>query len=182
MLKSTWVLLFCLLAIGTSAVFIGCRSTDAPLPTVVSVDINRYAGTWYEIAALPQWFEKGCHCTTAQYTPKDGYLEVKNSCNEDSPTGELKIATAKAFPVEGSQNAKLQVQFFWPFKGDYWILALDKDYTHVLVGGPSREALWILARTPQLDETIYQELVTKAKTLGFDTTKIQRMDQSCTAN
>ncbi|HBB26604.1 MAG TPA: hypothetical protein DCZ59_10090, partial [Bacteroidetes bacterium] len=81
----------------------------------------------------------------------------------------------KAFPVEGSNNAKLKVQFFWPFKGDYYILALDSAYQHVLVGEPGRSYLWMMSRTPQVDEGVYATLSAKAAELGFDTKQLMRM-------
>ncbi|RNI30018.1 hypothetical protein EFA69_10880 [Rufibacter immobilis] len=166
-------------ALGFGALYVATRPKPAPLPTVPSVDLARYAGKWYEIAAFPQRFEKGCHCTTAQYTLKEGYVEVRNSCRKNGPNGPLKETVGKAFPVEGSHNAKLKVQFFWPFKGDYWILSLAPDYSHVLVGAPDRQYLWILARTRHLDQTAYDQLVQDAQGLGFDTRKLRKADQRC---
>ncbi|KAA3439832.1 lipocalin family protein [Rufibacter hautae] len=166
-----------LLAIG--ALYLALKPKPAPLPTVASVDLQRYAGKWYEIAAFPNRFEKGCHCTTAVYTPKEGYVEVNNTCRKGSANGKDDGALGKAFPVEGSNNAKLRVQFFWPFRGDYWILSLADDYSHVLVGSPDRKYLWILARSRQLDPATYRQLAQKAQSLGFDTRKLRLADQSC---
>ena len=152
----------------------------APLATVSKVDLDRYQGRWYEIARLPQRFEKGCHCVFAEYTkhPK-GHVEVYNYCRKGSLAGKEKAVTGKAFPVEGSHNSKLKVQFFWPFRGDYWVLELDQDYQHVLVGTPDRESLWILSRTPRLDNAIYNRLVQTALQTGFPVEKLLRTDQSC---
>ncbi|GGK87686.1 lipocalin family protein [Rufibacter glacialis] len=166
-----------LLALG--GLYLGFRPKPAPLPTVPTVDLYRYAGKWYEIAAFPNRFQKGCHCTTAVYTPKEGYVEVRNSCRKGSANGKLDGVIGKAFPVEGSHNAKLRVQFFWPFRGDYWILSLAPDYSHVLVGAPDRQYLWILARTPQLDEAAFRHLVQEAERLGFDSSRLVKSDQSC---
>ncbi|MFT2007178.1 lipocalin family protein [Pontibacter sp. 13R65] len=168
-----------LLLLGAS-LFSACSKQYPVLQTVASVDLNRYAGTWYEIASLPQRFTKGCHCTTAQYKPHpDGYVEVYNSCREDAPTGDTKDVQGKAFPVEGSSNSKLKVQFFWPFKGDYWILDLADDYSYALVGSPDRESLWILARESQLPPSEYERLVQLASSKGFPVEELQLMDQSC---
>ncbi len=161
------------------AVYLALQPNPAPLPTVASVDLRRYAGKWYEIALIPNRFEKGCHCTTAEYVPKEGYVEVRNSCRKGSANGKDDGALGKAFPVEGSHNAKLRVQFFWPFRGDYWILDLAADYSHALVGSPDRDFLWILARSPQLAPTVYARLSQKAQELGFDTRRLVRTDQSC---
>ncbi|RNI31742.1 lipocalin family protein [Rufibacter latericius] len=166
-----------LLALG--ALYLAFKPKHAFLPTVPSVDLQRYAGKWYEIALIPNRFEKGCHCTTAEYVPREGYVEVRNTCRKGSANGKDDGALGKAFPVEGSNNAKLRVQFFWPFRGDYWILDLAPDYSHALVGSPDRKFLWILARTRQLDPTLYSRLEQKARSLGFDERKLQKADQSC---
>jgi len=172
--------------LGLGALFIGavlmssCNRDYTPLETVPSVDLERYQGRWYEIAALPQRFEAGCHCVYAEYKKHpDGYVEVYNSCRKGGPEGKVKAVRGKAFPVAGSDNSKLKVQFFWPFKGDYWILELAPDYRHVLVGSPDRESLWILSRTPTLDEATYNHLVQQARTKGFAVAQLKKMDQQC---
>jgi apolipoprotein D and lipocalin family protein len=153
---------------------------DQPLAVVPSVDLQKYMGKWFEIAAFPQKFQKGCHCTTAEYEMTDkGYVRVINTCRKDSADGKIKVAKGKAFIVEGSGNAKLRVQFFWPFRGDYWIIDLAPDYSFAVVGEASRKYLWILARVPQLDENLYQEIVACTAEKGFDVTKLVRADQSC---
>jgi apolipoprotein D and lipocalin family protein len=153
---------------------------DRPLSTVPSVDLQRYMGRWYDIASFPQRFQKGCHCTTADYemTAK-GYVRVINTCRKDGPEGKLDTAKGKAFVVEGTNNAKLRVQFFWPFRGDYWIIDLAEDYGYAVVGEPKREYLWILARTPKIDEELYQAIVSRCAEKGFDVSKLVRTDQSC---
>lgn len=173
--------IFKYLSILSAGIFLfGCGGNYPPLETVESVDIQRYLGKWYEIALLPNRFEEGCYCTTAEYSLIDEEtIRVINSCNKESADGKLDQAKGKAFVVEGSNNSKLKVQFFWPFKGDYWILELDEDYQYVLVGSPSRKYLWILARTPQLDLDVIDRLLTSAEQKGFDTSKIIYADQSC---
>lgn len=158
-----------------------CSRSYAPLETVPEVDLERYMGKWYEIASIPQRFTKGCHCTTAEYklNAGKGYVEVYNSCRKDSPQGKVADVKGKAYPVEGSGNSKLRVQFFWPFKGDYWILELDPDYRYVMVGAPDRESLWFLSRTPTLDEATYARLEQLANTKGFPVEQLQRTDQRC---
>lgn len=169
-----------LLFLAAGVFLYGCGGNYPPLSTVESVDIQKYLGKWYEIALLPNSFEEGCHCTTAEYSLIDSTtIRVVNTCNQDSSDGEIDRANGKAFVVEGTNNSKLKVQFFWPFKGDYWILALDKEYQHVLVGSPSREYLWILSRTPKLEESVINELKSIARTKGFDTSKMIYTDQSC---
>ncbi|QNF31671.1 lipocalin family protein [Adhaeribacter swui] len=151
-----------------------------PLETVPTVDLNKYMGKWYEIAAFPLIFERGCHCTTAEYSlDPAGFVKVVNSCNRNNPKGKKKVAEAKAFPVAGSNNSKLKVQFQWPFTGDYWIIGLDADYSYAVVGTPDRQNLWILSRSPFMAPTLYQNLVTLAQQKGFDTDHLRVTDQSC---
>lgn len=166
-------------ALGT-AVFPAAGDEYPPLATVPQVDLARYMGKWYEIAAFPQRFQKGCHCSTAEYEMTDkGFVRVINSCRKDGPQGKVKVAKGKAFIVEGSGNAKLRVQFFWPFRGNYWIIDLAEDYSYAVVGEESRKYLWILSRTPRMDEALYQEILARIKDKGFDIARLQRADQSC---
>jgi len=180
MKKSTQLWLSAGAVVAAAAIVGSYSSTNAPLATVPTVDLDRYQGRWYEIARFPQRYEKGCHCVYAEYTKNpEGYVEVYNYCRKGGPTGKEEGATGKAFPVEGSHNSKLRVQFFWPFRGDYWILDLDPDYRHVLVGSPDRESLWILSRSPRMDRTIYERLVQTARQKGFQVEKLRVTNQSC---
>ena len=158
-----------------SVVVIGCGGGE-PLPTVASVDLAKYMGTWHEIASFPSSFQKGCNCTTATYSVEDDHVKVDNKCFRDGKWGGI---VGKAFAQEGTNNSKLKVQFFWPFKGDYCIIALANDYSYALVGHPNREYLWVLARNPQMDEAIYQMLLAKATSLGFDVAQLVRTAQNC---
>lgn len=160
----------------------GCGSSNyAPLDVVDKVDVQRYAGKWFEIARLPFKYQEGCNCTTAEYSIIDSEtIRVINTCRKDSISGKINQAVGKAFVVEGSNNAKLRVQFFWPFRGDYWIIDLDqKDYQYAVVGIPSRENLWILSRTPKMDEQLFNSIVDKCKAKGFDVSKLIKTKQEC---
>ena len=159
--------------------FAGCRGTRLMVEPVENVNLERYAGKWYEIAHLPVSFQKNCSCTTAEYGLTDkGYVRVVNRCKKTT-TGDWDEATGKAFPVKNSNNAKLKVQFFWPFRGDYWILRLDEDYQYAVVGGPSPKYLWILSRTPEMEESLYNRLVGEMKELGFPVEELIRTEQGC---
>jgi apolipoprotein D and lipocalin family protein len=160
------------------SLFLSSCAQNTTVTTVPNVDLNRYLGTWYEIATIPQSFQKGCNCTTAEYSLSDkGYIIVKNSCNKGSVSGERKTAEGKAFVVKNSGNAKLKVQFFWPFKGDYWIIDLANDYSYAVVGDPSKKYLWILSRTPQMSETTYQEILTRIAAMGYDLSTLVKTKQ-----
>ncbi len=130
-----------------------------PLKTVKNVDIQRYLGTWHEIAAIPQSFQEGCEDTKANYSlNRAGDVRVVNTCTVD---GKPKRARGKAWIVDNVTNAKLKVQFFWPFKGDYWIIELDEDYRYAVVGEPDRDYLWILSRDKDMPDDVYEELMDK---------------------
>jgi apolipoprotein D and lipocalin family protein len=151
------------------------------LPTVTSVDLTRYQGTWYEIARLPAWFQKECTQSKAIYKLlESGDVAVRNECL--TTKGKPKVAFGTASVVDKQTNAKLEVVFdnwfsrLFPFltKGKYWILYLDTEYQTVIVGTPDRKYLWIMARTPGLKGEAYQELVRLARTLGFETDRLIR--------
>lgn len=148
--------------------FVGCSNKYEPLPTENKVDINKYLGTWYEIARFEHFFEKGCKNVTANYSLlEDEQIRVINRCTKIEDN-DKKEAKGIAYAVDNT-NSKLKVSFFRPFYGDYWIIDLDEDYKNVLVGSPSREYLWILSRTKTIDEKTKQKLIDVASKNGFDT-------------
>lgn len=170
-----WLIQFLYLIFST---MILNKANSQTLETIKSVDLNKYAGKWYEIASYPQRFQIGCHCTTAEYTLSEkGYVIVENRCNRDSINGKQSYIKGKAFVEKNSGNAKLKVQFFWPFKGKYWIIDLADDYSYAVVSHPSRNYLWILSRTPKMDENIYEEILYRLKGKNFDLAKLQRTIQ-----
>jgi apolipoprotein D and lipocalin family protein len=164
------------LSVITTMVLAGMAAVDrkGELEVVSSVDLSRYAGRWYEIARLPNRFEKKCaDSVTATYTLRsDEKVDVVNRCRKAN--GQYTTATGKAKVVDKKTNAKLKVTFFWPFYGDYWILDLGPNYEYAVVGAPNRDYLWILSRTPQLDEQLYRRLLTEMSTRGFATDRMIR--------
>jgi apolipoprotein D and lipocalin family protein len=154
--------------------------SQTELPVVSSVDLKRYSGTWYEIARLPAFFEKNLKCVTATYTLRDdGKITVLNKGHKTDDPTQVKSSTGVAWIPDAKSPAKLKVQFFWPFSGNYWILELDKDYKYVLVGDPSFKYLWILAREKSIDEQVYKNLLEHAVKLGFNVSPIIKVDQDC---
>lgn len=163
-----------------------CAGVDsvAELPTATSVDLSRYVGKWYEIARLPMWAQRQCLRSTAEYTLLlTGEIGVRNACVTSD--GKEKNIQGVAAIVDQTHHAKLNVVFDqWAAKlvaffsssdeGNYWILRVDPDYRHAVVGTPDREYLWILARTPNLPESTYQELVAFSQRLGFTTENLIR--------
>jgi len=165
-----------------SVLLTGCGGITNPPQTVNKVSLTRYAGTWYEIASKPNMFQRGCRCTKARYGANGDTISVTNSCYKHKDNV-LSQVHGKAWPVPGSGNAKLKVQFFWPFKGDYWVLYLDKQYRYALVGTPKRNYLWILARSKTIPEPQYRKMLDIAKQQGFDVRDVSLTQQdSCHSN
>jgi apolipoprotein D and lipocalin family protein len=163
--------ILCRLTLLAALLFLlaGCGGRHPPLPTVEHVDVERYLGTWYEIARYPAPFQEGCVATSANYSAREGGgIRVVNRCLVDSLEGELREAEGRARIVDTETNAKLKVTFFWPFYGDYWVLALGPDYEWSLVGEPGRRYLWILSRTRQMDPDTYRDIVGRLPALGYD--------------
>ncbi len=164
-----------------SAIFVAANVRADALPalnTVKYVEINRYLGKWYEIASFYQRFQKGCVASTATYTLReDGDIDVLNECRLKTFDGKLKQAKGKAQVEDKVTNAKLRVSFFWPFWGKYWIIDLGKDYEYAVVGHPTREYLWILSRTPKMDETVLNGILERLKAQHYDLSKLNRTPQ-----
>jgi apolipoprotein D and lipocalin family protein len=162
---------------GAAAVAYARRKTE-PLVTVRQVDLNRYAGTWYEIARYPNRFQQKCDGDTrATYLLRgDGTVGVLNSCRKSDGTITSNKGIAKV--VDPATNAKLKVTFFWPFSGDYWILDLAADYSYAVVGEPNRKYLWILSRTSQMDQATYREITERIRFLGYNPARLMKTKQS----
>ena len=179
---SVFVLVIALAAV----VFPANPANDVQLNTVDSVDLSRYQGKWYEIARYPNRFQKKCvGDTTATYTiKKKGVVEVINECRKEN--GKIDRAKGKAKVVDKETNAKLKVRFapawlsFIPAVwGDYWIIDLDEEnYGYAVIGDPSREYLWILSRTPELDEDTYSKIVERIESNGFNPEKLVKTPQA----
>lgn len=190
MKKSIWLAIVPVLLgfSAVAAVAVKAQKADRELATVAKVDLKRYTGKWYEIARYPNKFQEKCvGNTTATYTEKGGgKLQVVNECLKkdgvmDSATGEAKI-------VDKNTNAKLEVRFapsllsFIPAVwGDYWIIDLDADYKYAAVGDPKRKYLWILSRTPDLDDATYQNILRRVEKLGFSPGKLNKTSQKAEA-
>lgn len=143
-----------------------------PLTTVDAVDLARYAGTWFEAARTPNWFQKKCvGDVRATYTlEKPGKVRVVNQCREASG----KTSTAKGSAKVAESTARLKVTFFWPFYGDYWVLELDPEYRWVVVGEPGRKYLWILTREQNPPEELLAKLTELAAKKGYDVSQLVR--------
>lgn len=159
---------FFLVAILAS-IFTGCDSSPkVDNSTVKTVDLNRYVGSWFEIAKFDHTFERGMDYAMANYTLRnDGKIDVLNTAIKDGRAKDAK-GIAKTTGVPGL----LKVSFFGPFFGDYRIMMLDENYQYVLVGGSTHKYLWILSRTPQLEEATKTLILAEAERRGYDTSKL----------
>jgi apolipoprotein D and lipocalin family protein len=158
----------------------GCNAQRLELTTVPDLDLEQYAGNWYEIARLPNSFEKGLKCITANYTlQNDGSVKVINSGFKIEEPTKQSTAIGKAKVVDANSPGKLKVSFQWPFYGKYWVLYIDENYTNAIVGTPSGKYLWILSRNDELNPEIIKDLVAKCKTFGFSTEKLIYVDHNC---
>jgi apolipoprotein D and lipocalin family protein len=156
-----------------------------PLRVVPSLDLRRYAGLWHEVARLPNRFEEKCAGdVTAEYTPKEGGgIRVVNRCRRRD--GKMAEAVGEARRAGGAgPDSRLEVRFapaplsFLPLVwGDYQVIELAPDYTHAVVGSPDRKYLWVLARSPRLDEETYLRLLEGARAQGFDVSRMIRTKQ-----
>lgn len=148
----------------------GCTGIPEGVKPVSGFELNRYLGTWYEIARLDHRFERGLTDIKAEYSLRDdGGVKVLNS-GFNAQESKRKEAEGKAYFIETPDVGRLKVSFFGPFYGAYNIIALDKsNYHYVMIAGPDKDYLWILARQPTLDKQVLQTLVQQAQALGFPT-------------
>ena len=173
MKKSVALIFILITSLSCSSVF----SKENSLPTASNVDIGRYIGKWYAVASLPQFFTKKCLGQTAEYQIiGEGKISVLNTCLKAND--KIKTIKGQAVVSNTKTNAELIVTFnnFWTklfrVKGDYTIIKLSEGYDTVLVGSKDRKSLWIMSRTPAIDEAIYSEYVNTAKVNGFPVEKL----------
>jgi apolipoprotein D and lipocalin family protein len=169
------------LALASALVLSACTPTTterlglAPLETVPRFELGRYLGTWYEIASFPQWFQKGCTGTTAYDALRsEGELDDVNRCHLETLEGETNVARGRARVSDAASPAKLEVSFFRPFWGDYWIIDLAVDDSYAVVGHPGRDSLWILSRTPTMDPAVYEGILERLEAKAYPLERLQK--------
>lgn len=162
-------------------VIVSCSKSESQMinnTTIKELDLNRYLGTWYEIARFPHKFEKGMAGVTANYSLRDdGKIRVINKGYKNGLNGELSVAEGKAKIPDKLQPGKLKVSFFWIFYGDYYILELGPNYEYVMIGSSSPKYFWILSRTPQMDEVTYNMLLDNARKRGYNLDQLEKVQQ-----
>lgn len=173
MVKKTFIFVLLLMSFG-------CKGESGMIDKTVvkNLDLERYLGKWYEIARYDHRFERGLVGVTATYSMrKDGKIKVVNSGYKGTLEGERSEAIGKAKIPNPQIPSKLKVSFFWIFYGDYFVLELDENYQWAVIGSSSDKYLWILSRTPQLDENLYKEILNKISARGYDVKKLIEVKQ-----
>ena len=165
--------------IGLSLISCKMQKSKIDKTVVEQLDIEKYLGTWYEIARYDHSFERGLVGVTANYSMRDdGKIKVINSGYKNSLNGKFSQAVGKAkVPDPINEPAKLKVSFFLFFYGDYYVMELDKDYQWALIGSSSDSYLWILSRKPQIEKELYNELLEKLKKRGYNIDKLIKVEQ-----
>lgn len=144
------------------------------LKTVEKVDVDRFMGDWYVIAAIPTFMERDPYNPVEHYDMNpDGTIATTFTYNQGALDGKLKVYHPTGFVVPGSGNAEWKMQFLWPFKSEYLITYLSDDYQHTIVARNKRDYVWLMSRKPAIDQATYNDLVAKIKAWGYDTSKLE---------
>ena len=163
-MRPRWILALVCLALS------GC--SNEPLDVAPNVDLARFQGQWFEIAKLPRLTQANCKGTTAFYKLREGGMDVVNECHLDRLDGTLKSSAARVNTTAEGQAAKLSIDV-GGFFGDYWILEVGESYEYAVVGVPSRDYLWIMSRTPKLDQPKLDAILARTKAAKFDTARLE---------
>lgn len=160
-------------------VFLGaCAARGPQMETVEYVDLERFMGDWYVIANIPTFLEKGAHNAVETYAlSDDGSIQTTFTFRKGSFDGDEKRFNPKGFITDKQSNATWGMRFIWPIKADYRIIYLDEDYSKTVIARQKRDYIWIMARTPQLADSEYREMIELAEEVGYDISKIERVPQ-----
>jgi apolipoprotein D and lipocalin family protein len=159
----------------------GCATTASkpPLKTVDHVDLSRFMGDWYVIGMIPWFVEKNNVGTMDIYRMRsDGRIDITYAFHKKELSAPRKEMHAVGKILDRQSNARWGVQFLWPFQAPYLVIDLAPDYSTTIIGYPSRDLIWIMARTPTLSETTYQSLLQKAAHQGYDVWRIVKVPQA----
>jgi apolipoprotein D and lipocalin family protein len=165
--------------LATVVLLSACQTTrHPPIALMPQVDLPRFMGDWYVIASIPTFIEKGAHNAVESYQlDPDGTIATTFTFHADSFDGKLKRHTPRGFVQPGTGNAVWGMRFVWPIKADYRIMYLNPDYTQTVIGREKRDYVWIMARTPQIAEADYQQLLALLQREGYDTSVVQKVPQ-----
>ncbi len=164
-----WILATAIIALNA-----GCTSME-PLSTVEEVDLDQFMGKWYVIASIPTFVEKSAYNATETYERNsDGTIATTFAFRKGSFEGKQKVHTPKGF-VSDQSNAIWGMQFIWPIKADYRIVYLDEDYSKTIIGRNKRDYVWIMSRSPNMDQREYDDMVAQVSRMGYETSKLRRV-------
>ena len=169
-------LLGCTLLAGIT---VACAAGLPSIPPVAHVELPRYMGRWYVIAAIPTHFERNAWNAVETYTLRmDGNVDTTFHFNDGSEDGPYKHIQSVGYVHSGSGNAVWGVQVFWPFKAQYVVAYLKPDYSEVIVARDARDYAWVMARTPEVSAADWETLTSRLRSLGYDMSKLRRVPQS----
>ncbi|MBO6797496.1 lipocalin family protein [Maricaulis sp.] len=178
MLRTLGLILVALSLAGCTPPPTARLAAGTPLETVPAVDADRYLGLWFEVVRADHGFERDCDGVTAYYERReDGDIRVINRCWKNGLEGEFDLAEGRARIVNTNSNAELEVSFFGPFFGDYWIIDLAEDYSWAVVSEPEGRYLWILTRDPQPSDAFIEARLAELRARGFNTDGLIRPEQ-----
>jgi len=155
-----------------------CATSEPEMKTVDYVDLDQFMGSWYVIANIPTFLEKGAHNAVETYTLNDdGTIDTHFTFRKDSFDGKEKTYTPKGFITNTETNALWGMRFIWPIKADYRIVYVNEEYTQTVIARQKRDYVWIMAKTPSISDQDYDKLLTLVEDLGYDMSKIVRIPQ-----
>ena len=167
-----------LIAVTGTLVLAACSTTHPPLETVDQVELERFMGDWYVIANIPTFVEKEAHNALESYRlDDDGTIATTFTFRKGAFDGPEKKYTPRGFVRDTQSNAAWDMQFIWPFKGDYLITYLTEDYSQTVISRTKRDYVWIMARTPQISESDYQRMVDHVEASGYDLNLLRKVPQ-----
>jgi apolipoprotein D and lipocalin family protein len=162
----------------TFFLFAGCTTTMKPIPLVANVDLPKFMGDWYVIAAIPTIIEKEVYNGIENYKLNDdGTIATTFTFYKGSFDGPYKKYEPKGFVVKDSGNALWGMQFVWPIKAEYRISYLDNQYQRVIISRNARDYVWIMARNPQISDSDYKDMVNLVADYGYDISKLRKVPQ-----
>jgi apolipoprotein D and lipocalin family protein len=157
------------ITLGTVTFAAAGAPAPTPVQSIENVDLPRFMGRWYEIARLPNRFQKGCAGSETDFSLRDdGQITVIYTCR-NGKDGSSRLSKGHAWVIDPASNARLKISFFWPFRSDYWIIELGREYEYTVIASPNRKYLWILSRTPSMSDDLYADIMKEVERQGFDT-------------
>ncbi len=165
-----------------ASLLVGCASKQPQIATVSQVDLKRFMGSWYVIAAIPTAIEKEVYNGVETYKLEDdGTVHTTFTFNKGSLNGPVKTYNPRGFVVEGTGNARWGMQFIWPIKAEFLIAHIDENYTETIIARNARDYVWIMARKPDISDESYAALIQKVIDMGYDIKKLRRVPHSKTS-